>query len=190
MKNKHTKNIKKKVLGESIAYRIINVISVGLMLFFTIFSVVASADSFEPRIIANQYRSQLICNNGKSYTFKDANLGSWEVKDENSLNEYGDKTARVKCSNFDRQSAISSGYTDFQIDDYIESNLIDQKNYSLFLDYRTEGSWIKVILYSVLGSVLGYIVIGVLRLSLIYIIFGEKFTLKSLIPSFIKKDRE
>ena len=173
------KNNDKEVLEKKLVFRLINVAYIALLIAVIAISIGISLES-KPQVIPNQYKSYLNCSDGKNFSFMQANINTWDMINENTLDDYGDEKARILCAKYKRQDALDAGLSNYQIDNYIKSNLIDQKNYSLNTVYKVEGSWITVILYSLVGISMGYVVLNIIRETLLYIFFGKKFSWKWL----------
>lgn len=176
----------KEVLEEKLVFRLINVSYIVLLIAVGAISIGISLES-KPRVIPNQYKSYINCDDGKNFSFKQAYISTWDMINENTLDDYGDEKARILCAKYDRQKALDAGYSNYEIDSFIKSNLIDQKNYSLNTDYKVEGSWATMILYSLIGISMGYVVLNIIRETLLYIFFGKKFSWKWLSLSKAKK---
>ncbi|GEM_PF-1916218 len=173
-------------LEEKLVFRLINVAYLVFLLAVIAISIGISLES-KPKVIPNQYKSYINCSDGKNFSFRQASITTWDMLNERNLDDFGDEKARILCAKYDRQKALDAGYSNYEIDNFIKSNLIDQKNYSLNVDYEVEGSWITVIFYSIVGIGVGYAVLNVIKETLFYILFGRKISWKWLNPLKGKK---
>lgn len=145
-------------LENHIFYRLIKVLYTGTLIIFFI-GALGMGISEEPVQKVDNDKSYFTCANGNSYLFKDANIYLWS-SDNTSLNNYDDETAKNICTK------------SYELKGMIPSS----NSYILTIVPQTVGSWSSVLAIWFFGILITYTVLNILRETLIYIIYGKKFT--------------
>jgi hypothetical protein len=153
-------------LEEKFLYRLIRVFYVGSFLLAILFSVVMAWSS-KPRKLIDHNNSYIVCS-GSGSSFSLSNADIYMFNHESSLDNYDNEKARKLCYKslpVINSPSLWSGYY----------------NYDLYLIDKTEGSWVSVMVSLLLTMSVSYIILNILKETLIYILFGKSFDWQWLI---------
>lgn len=153
-------------------YRLLKVLYYAFFLIACLISILFAWVTAEPKVVVNVKDSTVICSNGKTYPLKSAGV-LYVSSVSNSLDGSSELRVKAICTGFDLTGARSDGYSDLEIDRYIEKNL-PLNNYELKLSYETKGSWVQVLLIGILGMSISYVVLNVIQETLLYIALGKR----------------
>jgi hypothetical protein len=185
-------------------YRVVKVLYFIAFSILSILILLAGYDSRPIQYIDNA-NSYVACEDKSIYSFDSLDITIWDIKDK-ELAPYYSQKAREACSrdrykitqkilqdyrkenpdflSLSDQMLLDIAHTDKKfsdepIDDYYERmgfTTASYDNYSLQLSYRTQGSWGLMIRWWALGMLVAYIALNIIRETLHYIIYGQKFT--------------
>lgn len=165
-----------------IIYRLINVLYWGSLIFFVL--VILLFGWFEkPYKTLDTQNSYIECDNGKTYSYENLNVNFY-------FDSNDDIDARKIC--FDRKLQVYSrskeSIVDVSLEEYLQirpldeflNNYIPSPNYTVHEVDKTNGAWLTPILVWVIGLVGLYILLNIIKESLLYISFGKRFSWKWL----------
>jgi hypothetical protein len=160
----------KQELEENIFHRLIKVAYVGT-LFLSMSFVILIGWTLKPYSSVDEDKSRVVCENGNTY--KLSSFEAYWSSYQTSLDAYDDERVKKVC--FDRSIGRNAGYTEAQINNIVETSQIN-KNYKIDLAESTTGSWTNVLLFWIVGLVLSYGSLNLIKETLHYVLFGQKFS--------------
>jgi len=151
-------------------YRLIKV------LYFLALIVVGSCVLFlgwgeRPIRSINREESYLICQN--RYRLSETNVYPDEAR---VLSGHQNDEARELCISLFRSKALATGASNYEIDEFLRSRASDISKHSLDLQYEIKGSWGDAFRFWSIGLALAYFTLTLIRKTLLYVVFGEKFS--------------
>lgn len=150
-------------------YRIIKVAYYLFLLILVGLSFAQGWDS-RPRQLVQDSKSSISCTNGKIYKFEGSGVFLYEKGDEPSYSD-----------DLDLRKLCAYGVTNDYSATYNKLQTPELKNYTLNLSYKDDGSWLSVAGWSIIGSLISYAVLNIIRETLNYMFLGKKFDWEWLI---------
>lgn len=159
-------NTQNKQLEQNILYRTINVLYFCTWIAGLLFISVL-AYSFKPYEIVDSQNSYINCNNGKKYTLENAKI--YLFVGDKYMGQYNDTKARKVC-----EYGI--------VDDYPNNYKTPiYANYTVDTVHKMSGAWKDVILTIVIGCLVLFFGLNLIKETLLYLFFGRPFSLGWLI---------
>lgn len=122
-------------------------------------------------------KSYIVCPNGNKYLINDFKIYSSYISPENDLSIktvcHGN-IAKIRNTKTGEEKEVTlSELSQYGVS--IESKVKDTK-YEIVYVNSTRGSWRSVILWWIVGSYILYIVLNIIKETLLYMFFGKKFS--------------
>lgn len=151
----------KKFLEKKFLYRIVKVNYVLAFIFFGFIVFIVGWNS-KPEEYIDEDKSHLTCTNGKKYALNSSKI--YLFSSDSELSEYDDERARKVCA-----YAI--------VDDYLNKyKTPESQNYQVTLVNSIRGSWGSAVMWWTLGLGGVYIVLNLIKETLLYVFLGKKFS--------------
>jgi len=148
-------------------YRLVKVMYV-FFLAIGFIGVLCVGWNLKPHQYINNEKSYLICPDGTKYSFKSLDLYFYT---SSFFSDYERETVIKTCNN---NLIKSTDPKEFHFENLIP---IDGDPYPTHIVYKTRSSWIEVIKFWFFGSLIVFLIFNVIKQSLLYIVYGKKFTL-------------
>jgi hypothetical protein len=148
-------------------YRLVKVMYV-LFLAVGLIGVLCAGWDLKPYQYINNEKSYLTCPDGTRYSFKILALSFYT---RSSFDDY-EKESVIKTCN--KHLSKSTDPNEFNFENLIP---VDGDPYPTHWVYETRGSWIEAIELWLLGSLIAFLIFNGIKQSLLYIVYGKKFTL-------------
>lgn len=155
--------VMEKNYEEYLVYRLIKTLYILALIFVVVCSLLMGWEARQKQV-TDLDKSSIICDNNKVYSIQTA--GFFYYDGLTSLSTSDEKEARKLCA-----YGVLNDYSDKY------ENLITpaNRNYKLNTILKSEGSWLTTIAWVVLGSLLGYIVLSLMRETVNYVLLGKRF---------------
>ncbi len=121
----------------------------------------------KPYQVIDNKKSYLNCPDGTRYSFDSLDLYFYSKQ---PFSAYDGKKAIEKCN-----KKMSNRHPKFGYDLAFDEKFISWS-------FKTNGSWIEAIEWWLLGSLIVFLIINIIKQSLIYVVYGKKFTCSQMLP--------
>jgi hypothetical protein len=171
-------------------YRLVKVVYF-LFLFLALILAFYFGYGYMPTKYVDNDKSYLVCPKGL-YTFNSQGIQFWvRDNDENKFTSNNfDEKAKKSCSEYvESDWELADKPPEMERAEKMRKEFISNPNHGPFtvsLEIGTEGSWKKALEWWLGGGGLIYIILNIIKETLVYLAFGKKFTWDWIF--FIKKD--
>jgi len=156
-------------------YRLVKVMYI-FFLAIGLVGVLCIGWSSKPYQLVDNKRSFLTCPDGTKHTFQSFDLYFYSKE---KFSDYDVEKAIGTCNK--KHLKKGEAVTDLTLIKFLDADKHWEENnrdpYPTHWIYKTEGSWIEATEWGLLGSIVTFLILTVIKQSLLYIVYGKKFTL-------------
>lgn len=153
-------------------YRLVKVMYV-FFLAIGFISVLCIAWSLKPYQLLDTRQSYLTCPDGTKHSFDSLGLYFYT---KSRFSDYDSEKAIKECNKHLKKPAAVADIAPGDSSDLSEWEVVHGNPYPTDWIYKTEGSWISAIKFMLFGSMIVFLIFNVIKQSLLYIVYGKKFT--------------
>lgn len=130
----------------------------------------------KPYQLVDTRKSYFTCPDGTKHSFHSLDLYFYSKE---SFSDYDAEKVIGQCNK--KHLKKGEAVTDLTLIKFLDADKhwegINGDPYPTNWVYKTEGSWIEAIKWWILGSLVAFLIFNVIKQSLLYIVYGKKFTL-------------